>query len=45
MLTSFRTEFVPKYANPRHTRGVKKAKHKSDDVFKNVRPEDTDINF
>ena len=45
MLTGFRTELVPKYANPRHVREVKTNKHTSKDVFRNVVPEDTDINF
>ena len=45
MLTGFRTELVPKYANPRHVREMKTNKHTSKDVFKNVVQEDTDINF
>ena len=45
MLTGFRTELVPKYANPRHVREMKTNKHTSKDVFKNVVQEDTDTNF
>jgi len=36
MLTEFRTDYIPFYANPRHVKTVHREKYKGSDVFADV---------